>query len=133
MSQREVDVLTSEFYGAFDNRGGKQADLARLRRLFVPGGLIIHTGAELTVYGVEDFIAPREGMLADGGRLTEFAEWETAAHTDIADGVASRTGEYAKSGVLDGEPFEGAGVQAIQFVRTPDGWRISCYAWHDHP
>ncbi|MFF8271578.1 DUF4440 domain-containing protein [Streptomyces sp. NPDC016562] len=130
MSKVEIDALTAEFFGAFDNRGGASADVARIRRLMVPGGVIVKTGPEFTVYTVDEFIAPRELLLA-GGRLTDFCEWETSERTEIAGDVASRFGEYRKSGILDGEPFEGVGTKTIQFVRTPEGWRIAAFAWHD--
>ncbi|MBH5338422.1 nuclear transport factor 2 family protein [Streptomyces pactum] len=132
MSKIEIDRVTAEFFGAFDNRGGKEADVARLRRLVLPGGVIVVTGPEFRVYTVEEFIEPRRRLLNDG-RLVEFSEWETSERTEIADGIASRFGEYRKSGVLDGEPFEGGGTKTIQFVRTPEGWRISAFAWHDRP
>ncbi|MFI0960472.1 DUF4440 domain-containing protein [Streptomyces sp. NPDC021080] len=132
MSQLEIDVVTAEFFGAFDNRGGKAADVARIRRLVLPEGVIVKTGPEFTVYSVDEFIEPRRRLLADG-RLVEFSEWETSERTEIADDVASRTSEYRKSGILDGEPFEGGGTKTIQFVRTPQGWRITAVAWYDRP
>ncbi|MFI8103194.1 DUF4440 domain-containing protein [Streptomyces sp. NPDC086023] len=132
MSKAEIDAVTAEFYGAFDTRGGKPADLARIRRLVVPGGVIVKTGPDFTVYSVEEFIEPRERLLA-GDRLAEFAEWETSERTEIAGDIASRFGTYGKSGVLDGEPFEGGGSKTIQFVRTPDGWRIAAFSWYDEP
>ncbi|QEV16327.1 nuclear transport factor 2 family protein [Streptomyces alboniger] len=132
MSKSEIDTLTAEFFGAFDNRGGKAADVARIRRLMVPGGVIASTGEKLTVYTVEEFIEPRERLLAEG-RLVEFSEWETSEHTSIVGDVAARFGEYRKSGILDGEPFEGSGTKSIQFVRDEDGWRIVSFAWYDHP
>ncbi|WP_181768370.1 nuclear transport factor 2 family protein [Streptomyces albidus (ex Kaewkla and Franco 2022)] len=130
MSKAEIDAVTTEFFGAFDNRGGKAADVARIRRLMLPAGLIVKTGPEFTVYSVDEFIEPRQQLLADG-RLVEFSEWETSERTEIAGGVASRFGEYRKSGVLDGEPFEGGGVKTLQFVATPEGWRIAALAWCD--
>ncbi|MFG2616786.1 DUF4440 domain-containing protein [Streptomyces sp. NPDC048507] len=132
MSKTEIDALTAEFFAAFDNRGGKAADVARLRRLVLPGGVIVKTGPEFTAYTLEEFIEPRERLLNDG-RLVEFTEWETAERTDIEGDVASRFGEYRKSGVLDGTPFEGGGTKALQFVRTPDGWRIAAFSWFDRP
>ncbi|WP_317441450.1 hypothetical protein [Streptomyces collinus] len=38
MSKSEIDAVTAEFFGAFDNRGGREADVARIRRLVLPGG-----------------------------------------------------------------------------------------------
>ncbi|MFE3115500.1 nuclear transport factor 2 family protein [Streptomyces niveus] len=132
MSQSEIDAVTAEFFGAFDNRGGKAADVARIRRLVLPEGVIVKTGPEFTVYTVDEFIEPRERLLTDG-RLVEFSEWETSAGTEIAGDIASRFGAYRKSGILDGEPFEGGGTKTIQFVRTPEGWRIAAFAWYDQP
>ncbi|MFE2880042.1 DUF4440 domain-containing protein [Streptomyces roseus] len=132
MSKAEIDALTDEFFGAFDNRGGKSADVARIRRLLLPGAVIVKTGPEFTVYTVEEFIEPRQKLLNDG-RLVRFREWETSERTDIAGDIACRFGEYRKSGILDGEPFEGGGTKTIQFVRTPDGWRIAAFSWYDQP
>lgn len=132
MPKTEIDTVTAEFFGAFDNRGGKTADVARIRRLVVPGGVIVMTGPEFTVYTVDEFVEPRLRLLADG-RLVEFSEWETSERTEIEGDIASRFGAYRKSGILDGEPFEGGGTKTIQFVRTPEGWRISAFAWYDRP
>lgn len=132
MAKTELDALTAEFFGAFDNRGGRPADVARIRRLMLPGAVIVKTGPEFTVYTVEEFIGPRERLLAEG-RLTDFAEWETSERTEIAGDIASRVGGYSKSGLLDGAPYEGTGVKTFQFVRTPQGWRIAAFSWWDQP
>ncbi|MFE9634552.1 nuclear transport factor 2 family protein [Streptomyces sp. NPDC006463] len=132
MSKTEIDQLTAEFFGAFDNTGGRAADVARIRRLVVPGALITNTGPVFTAYTVDEFIEPRERLLADG-RLVEFSEWETSERTEIAGDFASRSGEYRKSGILDGEPFEGGGTKTFQFARTPQGWRITSFSWYDRP
>ncbi|MET9436485.1 nuclear transport factor 2 family protein [Streptomyces sp. NPDC006551] len=132
MSKTEIDLLTAEFFDAFDNRGGKTPDVDRIRRLVVPGGVIVMTGPDFTVYTVDEFIEPRRRVLTEG-RLVEFSEWETSERTEIVGDIASRFGEYRKSGILDGEPFEGGGTKTIQFVRTPEGWRIAAFAWYDQP
>ncbi|MFD9794953.1 DUF4440 domain-containing protein [Streptomyces sp. NPDC059070] len=132
MSKAEIDKVTAEFFGAFDNRGGKVADVGRIRRLMLPGGVIVSTGPSFAAYTVEEFIEPRERWLADG-RLVEFSEWETSERTEIVGDIASRFGEYRKSGILDGEPFEGGGTKTIQFVRTSEGWRITAFSWYDEP
>ncbi|MGW1636334.1 DUF4440 domain-containing protein [Streptomyces lavendulae] len=132
MSKTEIDALTAEFFDAFDNRDGGGADVARLRRLVLPGGVIVKTGPEFTAYTLEEFIEPRERLLEDG-RLVGFREWEVSERTQIEGDIASRFGEYRKSGTLDGEPFEGGGTKTIQFVRTPQGWRIAAFSWYDRP
>ncbi|MFD8739495.1 DUF4440 domain-containing protein [Streptomyces sp. NPDC059618] len=132
MSKTEIDALTTQFFGAFDNRGGIPADVDRIRQLLLPGGVIVKTGPDFTVYTVDEFIEPRRQLLADG-RLVEFSEWETSEETRTTGDIASRTSEYRKSGILDGEPFEGGGTKTIQYVRTPHGWRITAVSWHDHP
>jgi len=132
VSKIELDELTADFFGAFDNRGGKAPDVARIRRLMLPGGVIVKTGAQFTVYTVEEFIEPRERLLTSG-QLVDFAEWETSEHTDIEGDVASRFLTYAKAGVMDGTAFTGRGTKAIQFVRTSDGWRIAAVSWFDEP
>ncbi|MFC9612000.1 nuclear transport factor 2 family protein [Streptomyces sp. NPDC056938] len=131
-AKAEIDAITAEFFGAFDNRGGSEADVDRIRRLTIPGAVIVSTGPATTVYTVDEFIEPRRKLLSDG-RLVEFSEWETSEHTQIAGDIAARFGEYRKSGVMNGEPFEGGGTKSIQFVRTPEGWRIASFTWYDQP
>lgn len=132
MPKIEIDLVTAEFFGAFDNRGGKAADVVRIRRLVLPAGVIVKTGPEFTVYTVDEFIEPRQRLLTEG-RLVEFSEWETSERTEIAGDIASRFGAYRKSGILDGELFEGGGTKTIQFVRTAEGWRIAALSWYDQP
>ncbi|MFF2247938.1 DUF4440 domain-containing protein [Streptomyces sp. NPDC058142] len=131
-TKAEIDAITAEFFGAFDNRGGSEADVDRIRRLTIPGAVIVSTGPATTAYTVDEFIEPRRKLLSDG-RLVEFSEWETTERTEIAGDIAARFGEYCKSGVMNGEPFEGAGTKSIQFVRTPEGWRIASFIWFDQP
>ncbi|MFI1213504.1 DUF4440 domain-containing protein [Streptomyces sp. NPDC020802] len=132
MSKAEIDGVAAEFFSAFDNRGGKAADVDRVRRLVVPGGVLIKAGPEFTVYTVEEFIEPRQQLLAQG-RLVNFNEWETAERTETVGAIASRFSEYRKSGILDSVPFEGGGTKTMQFVLTPDGWRIAAVSWCDRP
>ncbi|MER7197811.1 DUF4440 domain-containing protein [Streptomyces sp. CB01635] len=131
-TKTEIDAITAEFFGAFDNRGGSEADVDRIRRLTIPGAVIVSTGPATTAYTVDEFIEPRRKLLSDG-RLVEFSEWETTERTQIAGDIAARFGEYRKSGIMNGEPFEGGGTKSIQFVRTPEGWRIASFIWFDRP
>ncbi|MBF9071551.1 nuclear transport factor 2 family protein [Streptacidiphilus fuscans] len=132
MSKPEIDALTAEFFGAFDNRGGRTPDVERLRRLVIPEGVIVCTNPKYGAYTLEEFIEPREKLLSDG-RLVEFSEWETSERTEIVDDLATRFCRYRKSGLLDGEPYGGDGTKTLQFVRTPEGWRIASAVWFDEP
>ncbi|MGW6391446.1 GNAT family N-acetyltransferase [Streptomyces sp. NPDC055103] len=127
----ELDGLMRAFLGAFTNTGGATANLDVVREVFIPQGTIIkNIGAEPVVHDLDAFIEPRRKILSDG-TLTEFSEWEVAERTEIAGTIAHRFSEYRKSGVLDGQWFEGSGRKTTQFVRTPAGWRMSSMAWDD--
>jgi ribosomal-protein-serine acetyltransferase len=101
-----------------------------LRELFLPEALIICRTGELRSFNLEQFIAPRVRLLADG-TLTDFAEWELSERTEIFDGIALRSSRYRKSGVLNGARFESQGVKLMQLVRTTAGWRLSSLSWED--
>lgn len=127
----ELDRLMSIFLGAFTNAGGGRPDLGAVREVFIPQGMIIkNVGAEPVIYDLDGFIEPREKILTDG-TLTEFREWEVAERTEVFGSVAHRFSEYRKSGYLDGVWFEGSGHKTTQYVRTPEGWRMSAMAWDD--
>jgi len=130
-AKAELDRLMSTFLGAFDTTGGRRPDVDAIRRVFIPQGMIIkNIGGEPVVYGIEAFIEPREKLLT-GGSVTEFAEWEVAERTEIFGTIAHRFSEYRKSGLRDGTRFEGSGCKTTQFLRTPEGWRMSSMAWDD--
>ncbi len=76
------------------------------------------------------FIEARRQLLTDG-RLLEFSERETDERTLICGNVASRWSLYAKSGVLNGVPFQCRGVKNVQFVKLAGSWRINALAWDD--
>ncbi|WP_329118988.1 GNAT family N-acetyltransferase [Streptomyces sp. NBC_01465] len=127
----ELDRLMTAFLGAFDNTGGSEPQVDVIREVFIPQGMIISnpkTGP--VVYDLDAFINPRQKMLTDGS-LTEFSEWEVSEHTEIFESIAHRTSEYRKSGVQNGERFEGTGRKTTQFVRTPSGWRMASLTWED--
>jgi hypothetical protein len=125
-----LDDLVARFYGAFDNRAGAP-NVAVLRELFIPEGLIVKCGAGAPeVYDLERFIAPRERLLTDG-TLIGFSEQELSARTEIAGSTAARWSLYRKSGVLAGDAFEATGIKTMQFVHTATGWKFSSVAWDD--
>lgn len=129
--QREIDELMRRFFSAFRNQGGTKPDLASLHGLFVENGIIIkNSGPVPEIFNVAQFILPRERILNDG-TLTEFAEEEFAERTTRYGNIAQRISLYRKSGILNGEPFQGRGVKTTQLIRTADGWKITALAWDD--
>ncbi|RVU28194.1 N-acetyltransferase [Streptomyces antnestii] len=127
----ELDELVRRFFGAFTNTGGTRPDVAAIREVFIPQGLITaNSGGDPVVYDLDGFVEPREKMLTDG-TLTEFSEWEVSERTEIFHAIAHRRSEYRKSGYLKGEWFEGSGRKTTQFVRTSAGWRMSAVSWED--
>lgn len=105
--------------------------MASLRQLFLPGAVIVKEAAgEAVAMTVDAFIPPR-GALLTSGVLTEFHEWEVASHTAVFGGMAWRQCRYRKSGVQNGNPFEGAGVKALTFARQHDTWKIASVTWQD--
>lgn len=65
------------------------------------------------------------------GELTRFRESKLSETTQVFGNVAHRYSAYAKSGTMNGVPFEARGVISTQFVRTPAGWKISAMTWDD--
>ncbi|MFI5712670.1 DUF4440 domain-containing protein [Kribbella sp. NPDC051620] len=127
----ELERMVDAFFSAFTSGEGVAARLDVLRQLLIPQAVIVRTcGSEPAVYGVEDFIAPRQALL-EGGTLTDFHEWALGGSTEIWGDIAHWWGAYAKAGTQNGEPFTGRGRKIIQFIRTTEGWRISAAAWDD--
>ncbi|WP_246157859.1 nuclear transport factor 2 family protein [Catellatospora sichuanensis] len=126
-----IEGIVHTFFAAFTSGPDGTARLDALRDLFLPGAVIVRTcGGEPTRYGVDDFIAPRQALLA-GDTLTDFREWELPGRTDVFGDIAQHFCAYGKSGAQDGTPFTGRGMKTMQFVRTSAGWRISAAAWDD--
>ena len=127
----EIEGTVRAFFAAFTSGPETATRLDKLRSLFLPEAVIIRTcGMEPVVYGIEEFIAPREALLT-GGTLVDFREWQVSGRTDLFGDIAHWFGTYAKAGVQEGMPFRGRGMKSLQFVRTWDGWRISAAAWDD--
>jgi hypothetical protein len=126
-----IDEITRRFFAAFSNAGGRAANIDDLYRVLIPEAVIVqNSGDAPIVYTVEGFIEPRRALLANG-TLIDFREWETSGRSDIFGNIAQRAGFYAKSWTADGRAFEQTGAKTLQFVRTPDGWRIAAFAWDD--
>lgn len=127
----EIEGMVDAFFGAFISGEGCAERIGVLRELFLAEAVIVRTGGgEPAVYGIEDFIAPRQ-VLLEGGTLVGFREWAETGRTEIFGDIAHWWGSYAKEGVQNGVAFTGRGMKTMQFIRSTDGWRISAAAWDD--
>lgn len=125
-----IDALVAAFFAAFCNVDGP-APTSRVYDLCLPQAVVIKAvGAAPEIYSLREFIEPRIALLR-GPELTGFREWELDRTMTIDGNIAQRRSTYEKSGVASGRPFVTRGVKIFQFVRLPDGWKISAVAWDD--
>jgi hypothetical protein len=126
-----IEEITRRFFAAFANAGGYAASIDDLYHILIPQAVIVsNSGDNPIVYSLESFVEPRRALLANGS-LVDFREWETSGRTDILGNIAQRAGTYAKSWTARGRSFEQTGAKTLQFIRTPEGWQISAFAWDD--
>jgi hypothetical protein len=127
----DLERLMSRFLLAVSFERGQQPAYGDLRDLFVEGGKLIRAISDLPeISTVDEFIRPRQETV-DSGALEWFEEVEVAEITEIFGNVAHRFSTYEKRGTMNGSAIDARGAIATQFVRTPDGWRMSSMAWDD--
>lgn len=126
-----IEGIVDTLFGALRSGPDSAAGFDELRALFIPEAVVVRTcGLTPAAYDVDGFIAPRQALLS-GGSLVDFTEWRVDGRTDVFGDIAHWFGTYAKSGTQDGKAFTGRGMKSVQFVRMPQGWRISAAAWDD--
>jgi hypothetical protein len=129
--KNEFDRLTDEFFRAVSFEAGELPRYEDIHALFIENGLLIkNVGTTPEISSVHQFIEPRQATVS-AGELTRFREVELSGTTEIFGNVAHRFSAYSKSGTMRGVPFEARGMISTQFIRTPEGWRMSAMAWDD--
>ena len=127
----ELGALTHQFLAAVSFEQGERPRYDTIRDLLIGEGLLIKNSADAPeIAGVDAFIQSRQQVL-DSGALTSFREVEIADVTEAFGNVAHRFSTYDKRGTMDGSEFAARGAISTQFIRTPNGWRISSMAWDD--
>lgn len=127
----ELKRLMEDFFRCVSFEPGESPAYCDIERLFIDSGLLIkNSGAVPEISTLRQFIEPRQALV-EAGKLTKFHEAEINETTQIFGNVAHRFSTYAKSGLLDGAPFEVRGMISTQFILTPAGWRMSSMAWDD--
>ena len=128
-----IDELTARFFTTFTNRNGVIPDFDRFDELFIPEATLVkNVGGMPVVYDVASFLEPRKTILTDG-TVREFSEYETSAQTHVYGNIARNALVAIKNWIASGVRVEGRGAKVTQFVRTPQGWKISWVAWDDDP
>lgn len=129
--ESEIGTVLAAFLQTVSYEVGELPAYGRLLELFRPDGVLVRAGGEdPPAWPVRRFVADREQALAQG-RQTRFVEQEQSSCTDVFGAVAHRLSVYAKSGVLDGEPFSARGVISTQLVHAQGRWQISSMVWDD--
>jgi hypothetical protein len=129
----DLTVLMADFCRAVSFMPGQLPPYERLYSIFVLGGkLIRNNGDEPEICTVAGFIEPRQHMIATG-ELTYFEQAESGHLTEVYGNVAHRFSTYQKRGRMDGVDFVTRGIISTQFIRTPQGWRMSSMVWDDEP
>jgi hypothetical protein len=127
----EFDRLTDGFFRAVSFEAGEFPRYEDIHALFIENGLLIkNVGGIPEISNVHQFIEPRQATV-NAGDLTRFHEVELSETTEVFGNVAHRFSAYAKTGTMKGVPFEARGMISTQFIRTPQGWRMSAMAWDD--
>lgn len=129
--EHAINELTTQFFSAFTNHGGTAPGVDGLYHLFARDARIItNVGAEPQTFDVAGFVEPRRAILTDGS-LVDFSEEEVSARTEIFGNIAHRFSRYRKSWFASGKPCQGEGAKSLQFIRTPEGWKIASLIWDD--
>jgi len=128
---QELSTLSARFFRAVSFEPGEAPAYGDIHGLFIATGLLIkNTAATPEISSVAEFIAPRQALV-DSGALTRFKEWELSEITQIFGNIAHRYSAYGKAGTQGGKAFEARGVISTQFIKTPEGWKMSAMAWDD--
>jgi hypothetical protein len=129
--KHELDALAAAFFKAVSFEPGAAPPYQNIHSLFITAGLLIkNTASKPEISTVAEFIAPRQALV-DSGALTRFKEWELSETTHIFGNIAHRYSAYGKAGTQNGKDFEARGVISTQFIKTPEGWKMSAMAWDD--
>ena len=130
-AEDDLARLTAGFFRAVSFEPGEMPSYEGIHELFIEAGLLIKNSGEAPeISSVRQFIEPRQASV-NARALTQFRETELSATTEIFGNIAHRFSAYAKSGTLNGVPFEARGMVSTQFILTPVGWRMSSMAWDD--
>lgn len=128
---RAIEGAVDELYRAFSFGPGGEADWDGMRELFLDGATFVSPiadGSAPATQNVDEFLAGFREWSTTG-------EWSTSGlHERVTHVAVRRLGHIATTwvtfeGFVPGESdAETLGVDAIQWVRSPVGWRLASFA-----
>jgi hypothetical protein len=126
-----IDRLLQALYEVISFVEGGEPDWQRMASLFSPHARITRITPEATDYydlrGFQDMAKE----LLDLGIFTSFHERELVRSQRIFGGFAHVLSAYeTKQGESATEPFA-RGVNSLQLIREPDGWRVLSLLWDE--
>jgi len=126
-----IDRLLQELYEVISFVEGGEPDWQRMKALFSPHARITRITPEATdYYDLRGFQDMAKEML-ELGIFTSFHERERVRSERIFGGIAHVLSAYeTKQSEWAKEPFA-RGVNAIQLIREPDGWRVLSLLWDE--
>ena len=127
-----IDELTARFFTTFTNRNGVIPDFDRFDELFIPEATLIkNVGGMPVVYDVAGFLEPRKRS----SPTVRYANSRSTKpqHKRTCTEISRNALVAIKNWIASGVRVEGRGAKVTQFVRTPQGWKISSVAWDDDP
>ena len=131
-----VDAIIAALYESVSHPDGVEPDWARMRRIFLPVGMIVPpkkpTDDMFTVLDVDGFRdRVREGMatLKKDGKTSAFFEKEVARQLDCFGNVCQAFSTYeARRAPTDEKPFV-SGINSIQMLNDGQRWWVASIVW----
>ena len=137
MTASDLTSVTRRMYAALSASPGRR-EWSTFRRLFRPGARLIrvnqpvdgdHHHGRVHIMSVDDYVMGIEGRL-DG---VHFEEKELSHSASIVGDTAAVQSDYEAQLVAgDGVRKSWRGVNLLQLIRDPSGWRIISIIWDAH-
>ena len=131
-----VDAIIAALYESVSHPDGVEPDWARMRRIFIPVGMLIPPKRQnedmFTVLDVDGFRdRVRQGMatLKQKGETNAFFEKEVARRLDCFGNVCQAFSTYeARRAPTDEKPFA-VGINSIQLLNDGQRWWVASIVW----
>jgi hypothetical protein len=128
---QSIEELVGALYNSISFAVGNEPDLASLRELMHPNGVLVHaTAAGVVTMSVDSFIAKyRENIRTQ--RIPSFHERQVFSRVQRFGAIAHVLSTYeARGSAADADPFA-RGINSIQLVLDRGRWYVFSIVWDD--